>query len=226
MRSQNRWLILMLVFGIGPLIVYWTLIHPSVLRISGYQGRVSLQAAAQSLINFGPGRATGQELEQLGKIKQSQLARVKKINSRESLLHFSGTLADALALQARLRGLRIISVDLQNALIKGRYVPENDRALDMLAALPSPKWNELADPLDLPMLHLPSVEIQMTVSAEYSQVFSFIESLPDFPVQVGLASLDVADDPGERVFRLKIRGYYFGNERIQQLARAEKVASN
>ncbi len=215
----------MLVFGIGPLFFYLAFISPSMLHISNYRNRVNVQAAEVSRIEFRPAPATNRELEQLEEIKQSRLARVKKIQGRESLLHFSGALADALAFQARSCGLRVLGVDLQNALIKGKYMPARNGGLETLAELPGPQWNELADPLDLPMLNLPSIEIEMTVAAEYSQVFSFIESLPDFPALVSLSSLDVIDNPAGRAFQLKIRGFYYGNEKSEQPASLENPVS-
>jgi hypothetical protein len=146
------------------------------------------------------------------------------INSRESLLRYSGALADALAFHARSSGLHVVNTDLQNSLIKGKYEPENERALDNLAALPAPQWNELASPLDVPMLNLPSIEIEMTVAGEYSQVFSFIETLPDFPVLVCLTGLGLTEDQEESAFRLKIRGYYYGTEKSGSTAVAENTA--
>jgi hypothetical protein len=214
-----------LVFGIGPSILYLTFIHPSILRISNYRNRVEMQASGTPPIRIGPAPATDQELEQLEDIKQSQLARIKEPQNREKLLQFSGILADALAMQARDYGLRVIGVDIQNALIRGRYVPSNNRALDMLAEFPSAQWNELADPLDLPMLNLPSIEIQMTVTGDYSRVFSLIASLPDFPTQVSLTRLGVTDSSSERAFQLRIRGYYYDNNRRTQLARMRNPAT-
>jgi len=224
-RSRNRWLIVALVFGIGPMIVYLAFINPSILRISNYQNRVDLEAAGSVSVRVGPTPATNKELKQLEAVRTHELAKIKKIKSRESLLHFSGALADALAFKARTAGLRVIHVGLQNTLIQGRYVPAGDQALAILAGLPGPQWNELADPLDVPMMNLPSVEIQMTVGAEYSQVFSFIESLPDFPVLVSLSSLYVIDDPTGRAFQLKFRGFYYASEYGEQLAQLENTVS-
>jgi hypothetical protein len=224
-RSRNRWLIMALVFGIGPMIICLALISPPMFRISSFQNRVNLETAGAASIEFGPVPATNQELEQLEEVRQYELTRIKKIESRESLLHFSGALADALASEARLSGLRVKSVGLQNALIQGRYVPESSQALAILAGLPGSQWNELVDPVDLPMLNLPSIEIQMTVAAEYSQVFSFIESLPDFPVLVSLSSLSMIDDPMGKAFQLKIRGFYYASEKGEQLAQLENTVS-
>jgi hypothetical protein len=224
-QGRNHWLIMAMVFGIGPLICYLMFIGPSLLRISNYQKRINLQIAEDRPIDTGPAPATAQELEQLEEIKLNQLAKIKKVGSRESLLNFSGTLADALAGQARIHGLRVISVDLQNSLIKGRYVPGSNHALEILAGMPGPRWNELADPLDLPMLNLPSTEILMTVAAEYSQVFSFIESLPDFPVPVSLSSLSAIDDSFGRAFQMKIRGFYYRNDKSAQVTQLETATS-
>jgi hypothetical protein len=214
-----------LVFVIGPLICYLLFISPSVSRISTYEEQVHQQAAGTPRLESGLAPSTDQELEQLEEIKTSQLARIKKISSRESLLNFSGTLADALALQAQDYGLRVINVDLQSALIKGRYVPGNSRALDTLTGLPGPQWSELADPLDVPMLNLPAIDISMTVAAEYSQVFSFIESLPEFPSSVSLSSLTAVDGTSGKAFQMKIRGFYYRGAGTAQVAQLESTTS-
>jgi hypothetical protein len=206
--NRKRWLLLILIYGIVPLVIYWTLIGPPMLRISSYQDRIRLLKSSTSQVRVSPAPATSLEMEQLEEIKQVQLARIKKAGNRQALLQFSGLLADALAAHARSYGLRVTGVDMESLLIKGKYVPANDRALQMLADLPGLEWNELQDPLDVPLLNLPSIELQMTVSGEYSRVFSFIEALPDFPVQVLLTGLNVVDDPGEQTFRLIFHGYY------------------
>jgi hypothetical protein len=213
----------MLIFGIGPLTIYMAFISPSIERISNYRDRIKLQTAGTSIIIHGPEAAAKQELEQLETIKQDQLVRIKRIKSRESLLRFTGALADAIALHARSLGLRVIEVNLQNGLINGKYVPASDHAMETLNGLPAPQWDELADPLDLPMLHLPSIEMQITVAAKYSQVFSFIESLPDFPVLVNLTGLAAIDDPDGKAYRLTIRGYYCGNENSKPQAQVENA---
>jgi hypothetical protein len=223
LSRRNCWLAILLIFGIGPLTLYMVFINPSIDRISNYRDRIKLQTARASIISRGPEAAAKQELEQLEKIKQDQLARIKRIKSRESLLRFTGALADAIALHARSSGLRVIEVNLQDGLINGKYVPVGDRAMEALDGLPSPRWDELADPLDLPMLHLSSIKMQITVAAQYSQVFSFIESLPDFPVLVNLAGLAAIDDPDGRAYRLTIRGYYCGNENSKQQAQVENA---
>jgi hypothetical protein len=202
-------------------------ISPSLIRISGFWNRINLRISGVSAISFGPAPASSRELEQLEEIRLSRIARVKKIENRESLLHFSGTLADALAFQARSHGLRVLSVDMQNESIQGKYVPVNHRAMETLEGLPGPQWNELTDPLDLPMFHLPSIEIQITVAADYSQVFSFIESLPDFPALVSLSGLNSTDDSVGRAFQLRIRCFYYdGGEKSEQLAQLEGAGSH
>jgi hypothetical protein len=217
----NRWIVGTLVFGVVPSILYLTLIHPPIIQMYNAQNRLRLLAKNSLQIHLGPAPVTNQELEQLEQIKQNWLARIKKINNRESLLRFSSALTDALAVQAREYGLHVISADLQNSFIRGKYVPSNERALDILIELPSPEWKDLTVPLDLPMLHLPSIEICMTVSGNYSQVFSFIESLPDFPSQVNLTGLGLSQNQEEKAFQLKIRGYYYGNDKGGPSANAE-----
>ncbi len=223
-RSRMRWLIVTLVFGVVPLLVYLMLISPAVLRISDYSNRTNLRAEGALPANLGPEPATDLEMKQLEEIRQYQLARVKQIRNRESLLHFSSVLSDALAFHARSHGLRVLGVDLQNSAIQGKYVPAGKSAMEALDTLPGPGWDELADPLDLPMMKLPSIEIRMTVAASYSDVFSFIESLPDFPVLVSLSGLNIIDGSTGRAFQLKIRGYYFAGEQTAQMARLDTAA--
>jgi hypothetical protein len=198
----------MLIFVIGPLFFFLVGISPATYRISDFKERINVQSAAASILSLLPAAASEQELEQLKSMQRSYLFRFKKIDSRESLMLFRGIMADALASKARSCGLRVTGVDFQNNLIRGSYVPENDRALDALNELPGVEWSDMADPLDLPMLKLPSIE--MIVISEYSEVFSFIESLPEFPAPVSLTGLTSTGDSNEKGFRLKIRGYYFG----------------
>jgi hypothetical protein len=199
-----------LIFGVGPLFLFLVYITPATVRISDFKDRVHGQFARARVLDRTAVGASELELKQLEEIKNDTLARVKKINSRESLLRFSGILADGLTSQARSCGLRVLEVDFQNTLIKGGYQPENEHALDALNKLPSIEWKDMADPLDLPMLKLPSIEIQMTVGSGYPEVLSFIESLPEFPAQVNLVELATTDESHGKGFRLKIRGYYFG----------------
>jgi hypothetical protein len=219
--NLNRWIAMTLLFCVVPSILYLTLIHPPIIQIYNAQNRMRLLTKHPLQIHLGPAPATNQELEQLKQIRRNWLTRIKKNDNRESLLRFSSTLTDALAAKARQYGLHVISADLQNSLIRGKYVPANERALDTLTALPSPEWKELIVPLDLPMLHLPSIDICITVSGDYSQVFSFIESLPDFPAQVNLTGLGLTQDQEERAFQLKMRGYYYGNNKGEPAANAE-----
>jgi hypothetical protein len=198
-----------LLFVAGPLLIHSFFVNPLLRRISNFRDQVNMQAAGLSPVVDGPAPASDREVEQLEQVKVGELARLKKVDSRESLLQFSGALADALAFEAESCGLRVSGVDLDSPLIRAKYVPNNGLALKRLKALPGVGWDELKDPLQLPMLSLPSIEIQMTVAAEYSKVFSFVESLPDFPVPVALASLATVDDPLAKAFRLKIRGYYY-----------------
>jgi hypothetical protein len=225
LKNRNRWLILMLIFGIGPLVIYLLFISPSIQEISRFQNRLHLQATGSAPIGIGLVPASKQETEQLEEIRQSQLARIKKVNSREDLLRFSGALADALAMEARSLGLQVTGVNLQNASINGNYIPASSSAMDNLEQLPSAEWEELADPLDLPMLRLPSIDMQMTVVSEYSKVFSFIKSLSDFPALVQLTSLQTTDDPNGKAYQLNIRGYYCSSENMKALASVENAVN-
>lgn len=213
-----RKITLVLIFVIGPLGIHWFLINPVLNSVSNFQSQVRLQASGSSSLATSPTPASDRELEQLEKIKADELVRYKKITDHESLLQFSGALADALASKARSYGLRVREADYQNASIKAKYIPGNDHALDALKAMPGVQWTELSSPLELPMMNLPSTEIQMIVAAEYSRVFSFIESLTDFPVPMSLESVGLVDDQVGKAFRLKIRAFYFGRPEMAQQA--------
>jgi hypothetical protein len=226
-KTGNRWLSLILVFIIGPMIIFFFLIRPARLRISGYEELMHTQSSGMSPLGLEQASPSEIELKQLNELRKTELARFKKIQSREALFIFSGALADALANSARSYGLRVNEVNLEkNPLINGSYVPVNDQAMEKLKALPGMDWNELKDPLDLPLFNLPSIEIQITVAAEYSQVFSFIESLADFPAAVNLTNLELVDDRTERSFRLKIRGYYCSGSVLTQGGQITTIAAN
>jgi hypothetical protein len=203
-----------LIFVVGPLILHAAVINPLLGRMSAFRDQIKMKAADPSLFVNSPAPASDQEWAQLEEIKESELARLKKVDTRESLLQFSGTLADALAAEAQSYGVKVAGVDLDNTLIKATYVPSGDRALERLDSLRRVQWLELKDPLGIPMRQLPSIEIQMTVAGEYSKVFSFIEALPQFPVPVALASLTTIDGPHDKAFRLKIRGYYYSPDQV------------
>jgi hypothetical protein len=209
-HNHNRWIILTVVFVIGPGILYLTFINSSMQQIAELQKRLQLESGQAIAPDWNMAPASDSEREQLEQAIQTKLARIKKIDTRDSLLHFNGILADALASQALSFNLKILSVDLQHDLITGRYIPKNDRALDMLRILPGVQWDEIADPLTLPLLKLPSMELNLTVAGEYSQVFSYIESLSDFPAQVLFSGLWMIEDSGGRAYRMKIRGFYYG----------------
>jgi hypothetical protein len=215
-HAKTRWLTLALVFGIGPLIVHGLVLNPPLRRISEFCDRFKMSPAAMPLLVIGRMNASNRELAQLEEIKTEELGKYKKVDSIESLMRFSGALADALAEEARSLGLRVMEVNLQNVSIRAKYRPQNNAALEALDSLPGLQWSDLKDPLILPMLKLPSIELEMTVTAEYSKVFSFIESLANFPVPVSLASLEIVEDPRAQAFRLKIRGYYYGKGKMSQ----------
>ncbi len=210
-KKYNRWIVMALIFSVGPLFFFLVYINPATVRISDFKDRIQVQYAGARTIARTPAGASDLELKQLEEIKRLNLSRIKKIDSRESLLRFSGVLADGLASEARSFGLQVIGVDFQNTIIKGGYLPENERALDELDKLPTVEWSDLSDPLDLPMLKLPSIEIQMIVGPGCPKVLSFIESLPEFPVQVSLIELSTVDNSQGKGFRLKMRGFYFGS---------------
>jgi len=214
-----------LIFGLGPTLVYLAFLHPSLAQISSYRESIRQQASGASLLDLGPVPSSGREGEQLEEIKLDQLSRVKKVDSRESLLRFSGALTDALAHQARSFGLKVIGARLQTSLISGNYVPAGDQAIESLSDMSSPQWEELADPLDLPLLQLPYIDIEMSVTSTYSRVFSFIEALPEFPALVQLTGLRTIEGASGSAYRLTIRGYYFAENAIKRDGMPEALSA-
>jgi hypothetical protein len=208
-RSIIRWIVLCSVFIIGPLAVYLGFIHAPLMQVLHFRSFVDSRVDASFIPQLDIVPASDLELQQLQTLKDRQLARIKKTNSKESFLHFNNILADALALQAEQFKLQVKSVDFRNSLIQGRYIPYNVRALDMLRSLPCIQWNELEDPMAVPTLNLASLELQLTVSGTYSNVFTFIESLNKFPAQVMLTGLKTMEDSKAKYYQLDIRGYYY-----------------
>jgi hypothetical protein len=221
LNVQKRWLILGLVFGVGPLIFYLAFINPAAQRISKYQKILQTQLGEDPSVNMSITPASTREFQLLQRIKNNRLARIKRINSRESLLRFSGALADALAAQARKCGLQVKEVNLDNPSINGKYLPSGQNAIEILNGLTEPQWAELSDPLALPLLKLPFVEVRMTLGSSYAQVFSFVESLPDFPSLVQLTELRTVEDAAGKIYNLRILGYYFGAENLKQTAQLD-----
>jgi hypothetical protein len=219
--NSTRRILLILIFIIGPAALYVFLIHPPLQRITEFENQVIHQPQRPFLSFFNVVNADDQELEHLKTIKQDQLARIKKIDTRESLLQFNNILADALALQARRNNLQVVRVDMENPLIAGRYIPDNDRALSILESMPGTLWNEISDPLAVPMLSLPFIEIRITVSGAYSRVFSYIESLVDFPSRILLTDLSMVEGAEGKNYSLGIRGYYYSLDNMEHLAQTE-----
>ncbi len=209
MLHQNRQRMIAIGLGLASLIIYLAFISPAMRAISTNADRWQHHSieAPRVITDLEPSSKV--EEERLEEIKQAHLLRFKKIDTPKSLFLFSSILAESLASEARLLGLKVMAVKLEDELIRGKYVPSNDLALEILNQIPSPQWAELPNPMDLPMLKLPTLEIYITVSGEYSKVFSFIESLPDFPVTVSLAGLEMTEDLVGNAFQLKIRGYYY-----------------
>jgi hypothetical protein len=221
--NSNRWVVLALVFVIGPAGFYLIFIHSPLQQIIRFENLVNTQSD-RSLFQFlTVVPADNQELEQLKTIKENQLARIKRIDSQKSLLQFNSILADAIALQARKYDLRVAGVEMKNPLIAGRYIPDNVRALDMLESIPGVQWDEIHDPLALPMLNLPSIELQITVSGEYSQVFSYVESLSAFPARILLSGLSMMEGSDGKYYCLIIRGFYYDAGKEEHLAQTDTM---
>jgi hypothetical protein len=124
-------------------------------------------------------------------------------------MRFSGLLTDALAEAARQQGLHVEGVELGGNPVKGRYNPANENALRQLALWPNVSQLNTTDPMKFPNLQIPFREWQMTVFADYSKVFQFIDSLADFPSLVSVAGVTLGSDAHTVNYHLKLRGYYW-----------------
>lgn len=217
---RNPWAILTFVFVILPSCLYVFLIHEPMQQVLQFRDAVEALGKGPALLEANIAPSTDGEQEELDRIKQDRLARIKHIGSRESLVLFNNLLADSLALQARRYGLQVVHVDLDNALITGSYVPKNDRAAETLDSMPGLQWNEIESPLSVPLLDLPFIELYMTVYGKYSQLFSFMEALPEFPVQVLISGIEMIDGI-DGCFRISVRGFYYDGGRFEPIAQAD-----
>jgi hypothetical protein len=191
-------------------------INPAAQRINEFKKALQAQDAGAAPGSLDVVPASTWEFQQLQKIKRNRISRIKMVGSREALLSYSGALADSLAAQARKFGVQVKEVSLENSSINGRYFPASRNAIETLDGLAAVRWEDLSDPLDLPLLKIPSVEVRMTLISSCSRIAPFIQSLPNFSSLVQLTELHAEENA--LIYHMKILGYYYSLENLQQTA--------
>jgi len=205
-------------FGIVPLLFYWLAIRPPVQRLQRFQQQVAANEMGQPHNYFRVSPAIAAEQAALPEFQRRFLARVPVVKDTEELIRYAVVLSDALTSEARGSGLRISSIEALNDLVKGPYSPARNNSSNELARWPRLEPSRTAEPLRILSLDMPSLDLQMTLTGDYSKVFAFAESLADFSVLVSLDGVSIENPGANVIFRLKIRGYY-------SAARTEKVDS-
>jgi hypothetical protein len=152
--------------------------------------------------------ALSAEQASLPELQKHLFARVPIVGQPEDLMRYGVVLSNALSTAAAQLGLHVGGVEAFNELVKGQYAPDSSSSLDELARWPRLSTNEVAEPMRIPALDMPSLELDLALSGDYSNVFRFVESLPAFPVLVNVSGISVNNDGAGVSFHLKIRGYY------------------
>lgn len=208
-KTLVRCLSLLGAFGIVPVLFYWLAIRPPMQRIQGFQQRISTTEMGQPHSYFRVTPAVTAEQAVIPEFQRRLLARIPMVNDPEELIRYGVVLSDALTSEAVGLGLHVSGVEALNDLVKGQYAPARNDSSNELTHWPRLEPSLAAEPLRILALDMPSLELQMTMSGNYSKVFTFVESLADFPALVNVDGVSV-DNSGLGVsFRLKIRGYYF-----------------
>jgi hypothetical protein len=202
----------MLVFALIPAGMYWFGIRPNYSQILelGKQSRDFASSSALPGLGILPEGA--QEGRQIAAIREHFTRRLKQVDTPAELLKFSNLLADALAEEARNQGLRVMHVEMEGQPIKGKYLPAGQDALSNLRAWRGVVLDERVDVQALMNLTLPSQVWQMTVQADYSKVFRFVDTLGNFPVLVQVVALNVEGTGAGVQYRFKLRGTYWGGQ--------------
>ena len=200
----------LLVFAIIPATMYWFGIRPNYRQILEL-GKLSKGLASPSALpGLGILPEAANEGQQISVIQEQFSRRVKQVGTPAELLKFSNLLADAMAEDARKQGLRVIHVEMEGHPIKGKYLPAGQNALQNLFQWPGIILDKKMDSSALMNLDLPAHEWQMTVQADYSKVFRFVETLGNFPALVQIVALYAEGAGTEVQYRIKIRGLYWG----------------
>jgi hypothetical protein len=209
---SKKWvqiLVFVITFAVVPAAIYWYGIRLPYQQLLNVEKQMSSEPAMPSAESLGVIPASMEEQQLLTSVQSRFLGRVKRIATMEELTRFSGILADALAEEARQQGLRIESVEMSGNPVKGQYLPINANARQQLAHWPGLAGTLPAAPSQIASLQLPCQEWQMTVSADYSKLFQFIDSLAQFPALVSLVDVSTETGPRATNYRLKVRGYYW-----------------
>jgi hypothetical protein len=208
-KTLVRCLGLLGTFGIVPALFYWLAIRPPMQRIQGFQQQVSTSEMGQPRSYFRVTSAVTAEQAVIPEFQKRLLARIPMVNDPEELIRYGVVLSDALTSEAVRLGLHVSGLEALNDLVRGQYAPARNNPSNELTRWPRLAPSLAADPLRILALDIPSLELRMTMSGNYSKVFTFVESLADFPALVNVDAVSV-DNSGLGVsFRLKIRGYYF-----------------
>jgi hypothetical protein len=204
------WTTIVGTFGIVPALFYWFAIRLPMQQINSFQKRSSFAAAQQRRPDTGVAQAALHEQSAVSQFQDAFLARVPIVTTSEDLVQFGAVLAGALTHEANERGLQVIGLEMVNHLVRGQYVPEGSGSATNLAGWPRLSPTRSTNPIRVPMLDLPSLELQMRVRGlPSSKVFNFVESLTSYPVLINLTRIDLERNNEDIVFRLKLRSYYW-----------------
>jgi len=203
---QRNWLVV--AFGVVPLLVCWFGIRPDYRQIGSFKQTIfSLQS--HETWQSGVTLASEQEYATLSAVQEKFLGRIKAVADRDELRRLCSSISDALAGRARTIGLRVLGIELQEDILKGRYIPRGTGAAQQLVQWPNVTLKGVQDPLSLPALELPSFDLALLVTGEYSQVFAFTEQFPTFPALISLAEVNTENVQSQVNYSLKIRAYYW-----------------
>ena len=179
-------------------------------QINGFQKSNSFAAAQQRRPDTGVAQAALHEMAAESQFQDAFLARVPIVTTSEDLVQFGAVLAGALTHEANERGLQVIGLEMVNHLVRGQYIPEGSGSSSNLAAWPRLSSARSTNLIRVPMLDLPSLEVQMRVRGlPSSKVFNFVESLTRYPVLINLTRIDLERNSDDMVFCLKLRSYYW-----------------
>jgi Tfp pilus assembly protein PilO len=215
-KALTRVLIILGAFAIVPGLFYWLSIRPQMQRMQRFQQQVSTAEMGQPHSYFRVTPALAAEQAIIPEFQRRFLAKVPVVTDTEELIRYGMVLADALTSEAAGLGLRVSSVEALNDLVKGQYAPARNSSSNELARWPRLAPSRTSEPLRILLLDMPSLELQITMTGDYSKVFSFIESLVDFPAFVNVDGVSIENEGAKVSFRVKIRGYYssMGKEKV------------
>ncbi|HVN80302.1 MAG TPA: hypothetical protein VMW38_15005 [Terriglobia bacterium] len=211
------WTTIVGVFGIVPTVVYWFAIRLPMQQIRSFEKNTPFATAQQWLPDRGVVQAALHEQAAVSRFQEAFLARVPVVKTSDDLVQYGAVLAGALTHDAIERGLQVIGLEMVNHLVKGQYIPEGSGASTSLAGWPRLSPTGTRNSLRVPMLDLPSLELQMKVRGQpSSKVFTFVEALANYPVLINVTRIDLEKNSEDVSFRLKMRSYYWSPEAGQE----------